>query len=258
MRPMNFFRYNSEAARYARFRPYFHPMVVERVRKRLELDEPLEHALDVGCGTGQSAVALKPIARSITGVDSSRSMLEEALSDECVRYVEAPAEDLPFRDESYELVTVSLALHWFERAKFLFEAARVLKNNGWLVIYDNWFSGVMRENPKFLGWVKEVYLHRYPAPPRDSRPIDAEEAGKYGFRLLEDERYENEVAFTVEELAAYLSTQTNVVGAVEAGSEALESVLDWLMDQLRPMFPRASATFVFRGRIWYLQKSGSS
>ena len=71
------------------------------------------------------------IAKQVTGVDVSPEMLAQAEARDGVEYVVAPAEELPFEDESYDLVTVGLAFHWFDRERFLPEAHRVLRPDGW-------------------------------------------------------------------------------------------------------------------------------
>ena len=78
MSSTNYFAYETVAQRYARHRPYFHPRLIERIRRRLNLDEPVESALDVGCGTGQSTVALMALAREVIGADISAPMLAAA------------------------------------------------------------------------------------------------------------------------------------------------------------------------------------
>jgi len=47
-----------------------------------------------------------------------------------VVYQEADAEDLPFEEEKFDLITVGLAFHWFDQKRFLREAWRVLKRAG--------------------------------------------------------------------------------------------------------------------------------
>jgi hypothetical protein len=69
-----------------------------------------------------------------------------------------------------------------------------------------------------------------------------------------ENRYENEVSFSPEALVAYLTTQTDVMAAVEQGRESIESASQWLLEQVRPFFSDASATFVFVTRAWYLRK----
>ena len=227
--------------------------MIKKIKDFLKLREPVPRALDVACGTGQSTLALKEVASQVVGTDTSREMLVRAPREAGVRYVEAPAEDLPFADDSFHLVTVALALHWFERSRFLTEARRVLDPGGWLVIYDNVFLGEMKENPKHERWYREDYLARYPSPPRNKEPLTEDECRKHGLQLVERESYTNEVSFSVEELTSYLMTQSNVVGAIESGAERLESVHTWLVSSLTSMFRGPRGTFRFGGVIEYLQ-----
>jgi SAM-dependent methyltransferase len=250
---LSYFASRNAAERYASSRPYFHPLVIKKIWNSLGLREPIPLALDAACGTGQSTVALKEIASQVVGTDVSREMLARAPREAGVRYVEASAEDLPFADGSFQLITVALALHWFDRSRFLAEARRVLDTSGWLVIYDNGFFGEMKENPKHKRWYRENYLVRYPSPPRDNEPLTDDECRNHGLRLVEREIYTNKVSFSAEELASYLMTQSNVTAAVEDEGENPESVREWLVESLAPMFGKPRGTFRFGGAIEYLQ-----
>ncbi len=253
---MGHFSHADAAERYARGRPRFHALVVRKISVFLGLREPIRAALDVACGTGLSSVVLREIAARVVGTDSSAEMLARAPRVGGVEYVEASAENLPFADGSFDLLTVSSAFHWFDRTRFLSEARRVLRPEGCLVVYDNAFRGEMRGEPVFRMWFRERYLVRYPSLPRDRRPFGDEDARRHGFRFVGREDYENDVRFSVEELARYLETQSNVIAAVEEDAESIGEVHGWLLESLAPLFPRgAQATFVFGGYIWYLRPS---
>jgi SAM-dependent methyltransferase len=254
---MNYFAHRSAAERYATGRPYFHPLVVERIRTFLRLEHAVSLALDVACGTGQSTLALTAVADSVIGTDLAANMLAQAPIHERIRYMEAPAEALPLEEASVDLITVSLAFHWFERSSFLAEARRILQPDGTLVIYSNGFYGQMRENADFARWNCESYLTRYPTPPRNDQPFTDESARQHGFVFIGRERYTNEVPFSPEQLAQYLMTQSNVIGAVEQGSESLASVHAWLLDAVTRLFPASSATFLFGGEIWFLKTAST-
>jgi SAM-dependent methyltransferase len=216
---------------------------------------PVANALDVGCGTGQSTVALRGIADSVIGIDASPDMLSVALSGDNIRYVAAPAESIPFPDAVFDLITVSMAFRWFDRSTFFGEARRVLRETGWLVIYNNAFRGEMVDNPAFGEWLRDTFLARFPTPARNNVPLTAGEADGYGFRLTHTEDYGNPVAFSPGDLAAYLQTQSNVIAAVEQGAERIEEVNGWLLRELEPLFRSPVETFLFGGYIWYLQKT---
>ena len=57
---------------YAQWRPAVHPHVVERIVRRVG---PVSRALDIGCGTGLSTRALRPLAGDVTGMEPYVAML---------------------------------------------------------------------------------------------------------------------------------------------------------------------------------------
>ena len=229
---MNFFAHETAAERYARSRPYVHPQIVARIAGLTGVAR-FASALDVACGTGQSTRAVASIAERVTGIDASAAMLAQAEPAPGVQYQVATAESLPFDDGMFDLITVGLAFHWFDEARFLAEARRVLRSGGWLVLYNSAFGGEIVESPAFRAWNREVYLSRYPTPPRGRQPITSEFVAPFGFELVADERGTAVAQMTGEQIAAYLLTQSNVIAAVEQGSESLESVAEWISTGVR-------------------------
>jgi ubiquinone/menaquinone biosynthesis C-methylase UbiE len=256
---MNYFAPKSVAERYAKGRPYFHPQVVSRIKAYLSLAEPVARALDVGCGTGLSTIALKTIARHVVGVDNAAEMIALAPTDPQIEYFIAPAEKIPVDDNAFDLITISSAFHWMNRSAFFTEAHKILRSQGWLVVYDNYFCSRMEESYAFQAWARDHYLTKYPSPPRASVGFSAEDGEQDGFRLIGQEEYQNFVRFSLETLVDYLVTQSNISAAVEGGKERIEDVRHWLTENFAPFFAgRAEATFMFRGPIWYLRKTAST
>ena len=251
---MNLFAFKSAAERYAAGRPFFHSIVINRVREFLSLNEPLARALDVGCGTGLSSVALKEIANRIIGMDASPSMIAHAPRDARIAYVVAVAERLPFSEQAFDLITLSQVSHWLDRKVFFAEACRVLRPASWLVAYDAYFSAQTIEHSDFQTWHKDVYLKNYPSPPRAPIALVAEDVKGTGFQLREEERLQHPIRFTIERLVEYLLTQSNVIAAVEGGTQEINEVRDWLTKSVRPFFAgHDEASFLFNVPIWYLQ-----
>ena len=113
------------------------PVLVEYANPK-----PGERALDVATGTGNTALALAEQGVDVTGLDVSSRMLaqaegrarEEGLR---VRFVEGSAENMPFGDAGFDLVTARHAPHHFrDVSKFLSEVHRVLKPGGRFVMAD--------------------------------------------------------------------------------------------------------------------------
>ena len=79
-------------------------------------------ALDVGAGTG---IIKQIIGKDITQIDLSPEMCKISGA------ICADAEDMPFEDNSFDLVVSSLTIQWLnDLKKFCEELARVLKKNG--------------------------------------------------------------------------------------------------------------------------------
>lgn len=250
---LKYFEYLSAAERYAQGRPYVHPQVVDNIEQFVGVSR-FNRGIDVACGTGQSTVALKRICEHVTATDISREMLDQVQEDERITYLRCPAERLDLPSDQFDIMTVGLAFHWFERDPFLKEAYRVLVAGGWLVIYQNFFYGKMKDNPEFADWIADGYLVKYPVPPRNSAPLAEEDARRYGFSLVGEENYSSDVDFTINELAAYLSTQTNMIDAIESGRISIQDALGWITTEVGKFFVKDRQTFRFGGWIIYLKK----
>jgi SAM-dependent methyltransferase len=101
--------------------------------------KPADRVLDVACGTGVVArEALRQLGpgASVTGVDANEAMLAVARRLEpTIEWQKAPAEQLPFPDASFDVVTCQFGLMFFaDRVAGLREMWRVLKPGGHLSI----------------------------------------------------------------------------------------------------------------------------
>lgn len=105
----------------------------------LEVEVALPYAegkrvLEVGCGTGLILERLAPIASSAIGVDLSPGMLEHARS-RGLDVREASATELPFEDESFDLVcSFKVLAHVPEIGKAFEEIARVTAPGGTMLL----------------------------------------------------------------------------------------------------------------------------
>lgn len=95
--------------------------------------------LDLGAGTGALSRGFAKRGCDVTALDVSTDMLAGArrrAEDAGLQldFVESEAEDTPFDDESFDVVTAGQCWHWFDRDRAAAEAMRILKKGGKLAI----------------------------------------------------------------------------------------------------------------------------
>lgn len=129
---------------------------------------PASRVLDVGCGSGTYAAAIRQATGSaVAGVDPSAGMLERAREQEAALDLhEGRAEALPFADAAFDLVySVDVIHHVQDRPAFFAEAARVLSPGGLLCTVTDSAADIRRRAPLSSHWPETVAveLARYPS-----------------------------------------------------------------------------------------------
>lgn len=254
---MNYFNPKNTAERYSKGRPYFHDNTIQQVKKALNLNTKVDKALDVACGTGLSTKALLNIANHVYGTDTSEEMLKYASLNSSIHFQKAKAENLPFNQLEFDLITVCSGVHWFQIDLFLQESHRVLKEDSWLILYDNFFISEMENVPAFNKWFPEVYLKKYPSPPRNnSYDWSNKNLLSKGFSLEKEETFKNQVSFSKEELILYFTTQSNITAAVENKSATYTEIEFWLNKELTAFFSDKNTHQIISYGNWvkYLKK----
>lgn len=132
---------------YFQARDYLGYHLAESIKILME-DNNLKTVLDVGCGTGRLVKFLNENGFEAYGCDKADQAVEQARRLNKKRAViKASATSLPFENHSFDLViSISLIEHLNlnEAEKFLIEADRILKPNGFVFLITPNFSSPAR------------------------------------------------------------------------------------------------------------------
>ena len=149
---MNFKDYfSNHSSSYAQFRPRYPRVLFVWLA---ELAPARGRVWDCATGNGQTACALAEWFAEIIATDGSQMQLDQAAPHERVTYRRAVAEDSGIASESCDLVTVSQALHWFDRDRFYAEARRVLRPGGVLAA---WSYDLLNVTPEIDAALQHFY-----------------------------------------------------------------------------------------------------
>jgi len=149
-----------------------------------------------------------------------------ASGPENVDFRVAPAEKSGLPDHSVDLITVALAIHWFDHDAFYQEVRRVLKPDGILAV---WCYGLLSISPE----IDEIYLRLYhdivgPYWPPERTYIDEDyESLSFPFKELSAPNISMSTEWTLDHLIGYLGTWSAVKNYKQAhGHDPLDLVRD--------------------------------
>jgi len=151
-KPFNFedhFSHHSE--QYAQHRPHYPDEIYAYLAS---LAPGYSLAWDCGTGNGQAAVGLAKYFDNIHATDASAEQISRAYPHAKVEYCVEPAEHVSLNDSSTDLITVAVALHWFNFDEFYREVKRVLKPGG---ILAAWTYSLPEISPEIDPLVKQYY-----------------------------------------------------------------------------------------------------
>ena len=123
-------------SRRAKIYLQYRPTYPAELYSYLGSNAPDRHlAWDCGTGNGQAALGLARHFEHVIATDASSEQLALAQRHDRVQYRVARAEDAGLKDHSAGLITVAVAVHWFDLDRFYGEVRRVLLPKGLLAVW---------------------------------------------------------------------------------------------------------------------------
>lgn len=143
--------FSAQAKLYANFRPHYPQAMCDFLFAQLN---GFDAALDCATGNGQVAAVLATRFEEVYATDISEKQLAQAPTIPNIHYKVESAEKTSFADNSFDLVTVAQAIHWFNFGAFYTEVKRLLKPGGIIAVIG---YGLIRINEKVDKWVDNYY-----------------------------------------------------------------------------------------------------
>ena len=131
-------KFSAQSKLYKKFRPKYPKELYYEILKYVENKEV---CWDCGTGNGQVACELSRYFKKVYATDISQQQIEKAEKRENITYRLERAEKTSFDDNTFDLITVGQAIHWFDLNPFNQEVKRVSKNRG---IIGVWGYGLLR------------------------------------------------------------------------------------------------------------------
>lgn len=202
-----------------------------------EMETPPQAILDVGCGIGGSTLylaqkfnaAAQGVTLSPEQAKRGQERAEEANLGETVQFQVANALDLPFADNSFDLVwSLESGEHFPDKAKFLQEAYRVLKPRGMLLMAtwchrptDSLAGELTKDEKHHLQEIYRVYCLPYVISLPEYRAI----AQQVGFQNIKTDDWSQAVAPFWEIVIDSAFTPEAVTGLIKSGWKTVEAAL---------------------------------
>lgn len=207
--------FSKQAGVYARYRPTYPKALIEYI---LSFVPGREMAWDCATGNGQTALLLVPYFKKIMATDVSEKQISHAIPDPAIDYSVSTAENSPFADNSFDLITVSQAYHWFQFDAFFREATRTGKPGGIVAV---WGYDLVTTPDTALN---EAIRHFYTAvvgPYWDAERKYVDEKYKtvpFPFHELPSKQFSIDSEWQIEDCIGYLNTWSSVQHFIKANS----------------------------------------
>jgi len=215
--------FSDNSNNYNRYRPGYPAELFEYLSS---LTTEHQCAWDCATGSGQAAVQQARFFDRVIATDASENQVNHAISGKNIGYVVSYAEQPPFKPESFDLITVAQALHWFDIPTFLNLVKSILKPEGILAL---WSYNLLSVSPQ----LDEIIYYLYGEILDDYWP-DERKYVEVGYSDIEfplteikpDRTFNMQADWSLSDLIGYLNTWSAVKRYRQANSsEAVDLII---------------------------------
>ena len=207
--------FSEQSKIYAQFRPTYPKELFDYI---LQFVEERKSIWDCATGNGQAARVLADYFHKVEASDISEAQIKNAVRKSNIQYHICPAEQTPFADNSFDLITVAQAYHWLHWKKFHDEATRVGKPNSVVAI---WAYYLMSTGDEKLNTIVRHFYKDITGPYWDYERRYVEDGyatSEFDFALLPSKNFEIKFSWNKEQLTGYFQSWSSVQKYIKANN----------------------------------------
>ncbi len=219
--------FSNQSKIYAKYRPTYPQQLFDYI---LGFVECRVHVWDCATGNGQAASVLSNHFKKVEASDISEAQIKNAVQKQNIEYHICPAEQTPFTDNSFDLITVATAYHWLNWKKFYDEATRVAKQNAVVAV---WSYNLLISDDERLNKLIDHFYYEITAAywdPERKYVDDSYTTVEFDFDPLPSKDFEIKLSWNKEAFKGYLSSWSAVQNFINKNNSApillIENELD--------------------------------
>lgn len=191
-------RFSDRVENYAKYRPNYPKEIIEFLNTTIGLTKS-DIIADIGSGTGISAKLFLDSGNEVYGIEPNSEM-RAAGEKYLINYtnfhsIDASSEDTKLKSESVDIIVSGQAFHWFEPEPTKKEFLRILKPDGFVVIFNNRRKA---SNNQFMNEYKEL-ITKY-SEKEFSNLLNTDLPNFFGLKTIHKEIFSNPQVFNLERL----------------------------------------------------------
>ncbi|MCP4441969.1 MAG: class I SAM-dependent methyltransferase [Aureispira sp.] len=222
--------FSEDSKLYQKFRPSYPQDLYDFI---LEQVVDTSAVWDCGTGNGQVAKVLSTYFDHVEATDISEQQLKAAPKLDNVNYGVCRAEKTTFEANTFSLITVAQAIHWFDFKAFYEEVKRVAKPKSILAI---WGYGLLKVSPEIDQHIQHFYTQIIgPYWNEERRHIDtAYTSIQFPFEEVNTPSFSIPMLWELSDLEGYLNTWSGVKRYEKANAKNPVSNLIEVLTDLWP------------------------
>jgi ubiquinone/menaquinone biosynthesis C-methylase UbiE len=238
--------FSTQSSLYAKYRPAYPQDLYDFIFMQVANKQT---AWDCGTGNGQAAKELAMAFEKVFATDTSHKQIENAIQLPNIFYSVQPAEQTDFPDNSFDLITVAQALHWFRFDDFYKEVKRVGKINSFFAAWTYSLLRITNEIDALIEYHHYTTLKSFWDEER--KYVDEEYRSiPFPFKKIKAPDFKIEYEWTIDELEGYFNTWSALQKFIAAKSY---NPVNELMEKIRPLWKTEKMRVVFPVHLLFAQ-----